>query len=246
MTKKILVLFILSLIYLFYISVLSSRVTLNTQRGYGSWDLVHEGLISPYKSFADSHLYLGLGVTKGQDFFYNGPNEKPRPYLHYPSGIGLTIYAMYHFLGYEGNTHLFIPQLLPLTTSSVSFFLVFLLSYLWTRSLSLSLIGVILFVLTPMSLYYGHIIEHQPISLPFILLSLLFYFYYLKEEKPQWMIATFLASLGASFYCWTGFFILPTLVVHQIILGRTKRLKLKRRFVLWAMIIWICTSVLLL
>jgi len=195
-----------------------------------------EGLISPYKSFADSHLYLGLKVTKGQDFFYEGQDKSPRPYLHYPPGIGLTIWGMYHFLGYEGDLHLFVPQILPIVTHSLSFLLIFVLSLLLTHSLILAFLSLIIFTITPMSLYYGHVIEHMPISLPFILMALISYYSFLTKKQWKYIIATLISSALASFYCWTGFFILPALIIHQLIISRFHPIEKTKSFILLAII----------
>ncbi|MGA3291928.1 MAG: hypothetical protein ABSC49_02135 [Candidatus Microgenomates bacterium] len=207
----------------------------------GSWDLPYEGGAAVIESYADSHLYLGLSVTKGQNFIYNGPGKAPRPYLHTPPGAGLTVWAMYHFFGYENQLTLLMPQLLPLIMQTLSFVLITTISFMMTDSLLLSLFATLIFTLLPMSLYLGHIDEISILTLPFVLISLIAYLYYLRKPKLRYLILLLDASAFSAFYCWTGFFILPVIGIHQLIHSKFKPNKKQILFIidcfLWELIL---------
>jgi 4-amino-4-deoxy-L-arabinose transferase-like glycosyltransferase len=241
MLKKIVFFSAQIVIYFFFISVLSSRVNANVQRIPGSWDLPYEGGAAAVGSFANSHLYLGLPVTKGQNFYYNGANEAPRPYLHTPPGPGLTIWAMYHFFGYEGSLTLLMPQLLPLIAQTISFILIAIIVLIMTNSLLLSVFATLIFTLLPMSIYFGHINEISMIASPFVLISLIAYLYYLRKPKLRYLILLLGASTLSAFYCWTGLFILPVMGVHQLIYSKFKPNKKQILFIidcfLWELIL---------
>lgn len=241
MLKKIIFFIAQIVIYFFFISVLTTRLNANVKGGLGSWDLPFEGGAAVVQSYADSHLYLGLPVTKGQNFIYNGPGKLPRPYLHTPPGEGLTIWAMYHFFGYEGNLTLLMPQLLPLITQTLSFILIAVIALIMTRSLVLSVFATLIFTLLPMSLYFGHVNEISMITLPFVLISLIAYFYYLQKPKLMYLILLLGASAFSTFYCWTGFFILPVIGAHQLIYSKFKPNKKQVLFIvncfLWELLL---------
>ncbi len=241
MFKKIIFFSIQLVIYFFFITVLSNRVNTNVQRGPGSWNLINEGSAAVFESFANSHLYFGLSVTKGQNFYYNGTSVAPRPYLHLPPGMGLTIWAMYHFFGYENQLTLLMPQLLPLIAQTASFILIAIITIVITDSLLLSVFATSIFALLPISLYFGHIAETTVATLPFVLLSLIAYLYYLRKPKLRYLILLLGASAFSAFYCWTGLFILPVIGIHQFIYSRFKPNKSQILFIiscfLWELIL---------
>jgi hypothetical protein len=232
MLKKIIFFSVQTVIYFFFINVLSNRLNINVQREPGSWGLPYEGAAAAVGSFANSHLYLGLPVTKGQNFYYNGTNEAPRPYLHTPPGEGLTVWAMYHFFGFENQLTLLMPQLLPLIMQTLSFVLIGVISFMITDSLLLSVFANLIFSLLPMSLGLGHIAETSIATLPFVLISLIAYLYYLRKSKLRYLVLLLGASALSSFYCWTGLFILPVVGIHQLIYSRFKPNKRQILFII--------------
>lgn len=225
------------IIYTFFISVLSSRLKINTERGPGSWELLNEGSAAFTKSFAASHLYLGLSVTKGQSFFYNGPNEAPRPYLHQPPGLGLTVWIIEHFFGYQGELEQFWPLVLPLIPQTISFILIAAITIIMTGSLLLSVCATSIFTLIPISIYFGHITESMIVTLPFVLVSLISYLFYLKKGHLKYLFLLLGATTFSAFYCWTGLYILPVIVIHQLIIFRFKPNKDGLKFI-FASVLW--------
>jgi hypothetical protein len=232
MLKKIIFFSTQFIVYFFFINVLSSRLNINVQRGPGSWNLINEGSAAFTKSFAMSHLYLGLSVTKGQNFFYNGQEEAPRPYLHLPPGLGLSVWAMYHFLGYENQLQILMPLLLPLISQTLSFILIAVITVIMTGSLLLSVCVTLIFVLLPISLYFGHIVETAVVTLPFLLISLIAYLYYLRKPQLKYEFLLLVASVFSTFYCWTGLFILPVIGIHQLIYSKFKPNKSQILFII--------------
>lgn len=220
------------LIYIFFISVLSSRLKINTDRGPGSWEMPNEGSAAFAKSFAASHLYLGLSATKGQSFFYNGPGQAPRPYLHQPPGIGLTIWMMDHFLGYGGSLEQFWPLFFPLIFQTISFVLIAVFTIIISGSLILSILAVTIFTLLPISAYFGHITESMIITFPFLLTSLFSYYYYIRENRLRYLLLFLGSATISAFYCWTGIYIIPAILAHQLIYRKFKLDKKQWRFVL--------------
>ena len=230
-----------TLIYIFLISVLTSRLKVNTDRGPGSWQMPNEGSAAFAKSFAASHLYLGLSVTKGQSFFYNGPGELPRPYLHQPPGIGLTIWMMDHFLGYQGSLEQFWPLFFPLIFQTISFVLIAIFTFFVSGSFILSICATTIFTLLPISAYFGHVTESMIITFPFLLTSLVSYYYYVRENKLKHFIFFLISTTISAFYCWTGIFIIPAVLVHQMFYRKFKLDNKQWKFVivsaLWEIIL---------
>lgn len=232
-TFKIIIFILAQLtIYTFFISVLSSRLKINTDRGLGSWQLVNEGSAAFAKSFAASHLYLGLSVTKGQSFFYNGPGQPPRPYLHQPPGIGLTIWMMDHFLGYQGSLEQFWPLFFPLIFQTISFVLIAVFTLLVSGSFFLSICSTLIFSLLPISAYFGHVTESMIITFPFLLVSLVSYYYYIREKKLRHFLFFLISTTISAFYCWTGIYIIPAVLIHQLIYRKFRLDKEQWKFII--------------
>lgn len=232
MFKKILFFSAQFVIYFFFISVLSSRLNINVQRGPGSWQLTNEGSAAFTKSFAASHLYLGLSVTKGQSFFYNGPGQPPRPYLHQPPGMGLTVWIIEHFFGYQGELEQFWPLFLPLVPQTISFILIAVITVIITGSLFLSVCATLIFTLLPISIYFGHITESMIVTLPFVLISLIAYYYYLQKNQLKYFLLLLISTSLSAFYCWTGVFILPVMAIHMLIYSKFKPNKTQMKFII--------------
>lgn len=237
------IIFILAqlIIYFFFISVLSSRLRINTERGLSSWELPNEGSAAFTKSFAASHLYLGLSVTKGQSFFYNGPNEAPRPYLHQPPGLGLAVWMMDHFFGYQGQLEQYWPLFFPLMFQTISFVFIAIITIVMTSSLFLSICATLIFTLLPISIYFGHVTESMIVTLPFVMISVTFYYYYLNKQKIKYLLLLIGATTVSAFFCWTGIYILPVMVVHMLIISKFKPDKKQFKFLaistLWEVLI---------
>ena len=184
---------------------------------------------------ARSHLLLGLQKTYGQDFFYEGLGKEPIPYLHHPPGVGISLAIILKFLNFgDLDKPFWQERILPTFYHLGSYFLFFFLSLSFFKSLKAAFISLLIFVLVPMSLYYGRMVSHEPPTLFFLLLTTFLYLKYVEKKKNLFKYGFFLSLFFSCFYGWPGFYFIPVVLFLNFIDFRKKRFKTDHFF--WQLI----------
>ena len=76
-----------------------SLLTIGIGRDYR---LKHEDNNALHATFARSHVQLGLGTTRGQNYFHSPATASGEAYANHPPGPGLTLAVVYSLTGRDG------------------------------------------------------------------------------------------------------------------------------------------------
>ena len=129
--------------------------------------LKHEDNNALHATFARAHLQLGLATTRGQNYFYSPARGSGEFYANHPPGPGLVLAAAYALTGSDG----------PLVTraTAVAFHLLAAALFLGLARRIFprprdALLAALLFVLLPVSAFFGRMLNHEVLVLPAALL----------------------------------------------------------------------------
>ncbi len=132
------------------------------------WRLLHEDNGALFTTLALSHLHLGLAGTRAHDLFVVAATGEHFPYGHHPPGVALLVAGAFAITGSDA----------PAVARSVAiaFHLgsgLLLLSLLRkVVSTGEALLGTLLFVVLPMSAYFGRMVGYEPFGLFAVLLTM--------------------------------------------------------------------------
>lgn len=190
--------------------------------------LKHEDNNAMHATFARSHLQLGLGVTRGHNYYYYPATRGGIVYPNHPPGAGLVLAAVYGVTGYDG----------PLATraTAVGFHLL-----AWCFFFGLArrvlvqprelLLAMLLFTVLPESAFFGRMMNHEILVLPAALLLVRGYWEWLRGAwTPMRAGAVMIAaSVWAALAGWAGFFVIGACGAHAAmeLVVRRNRLALK-------------------
>lgn len=186
---------------------------------------------------ARSHIFLGLRKTFGQDFFYEGLGKEPIPYVHHPPGVGLNLAIILRFLNFGDLDRPFWQErLLPTFYHVGSLLLIFFLSRNFFQSLKAAFISSVLFVLMPMSLYYGRMVSHEPPTLFFLLLTTFLFLKFRSEGRKIIKIGFFISLFFSCLYGWPGFYFIPVVLALDFVDYGKRRIKTDKFF--WQLVFY--------
>ena len=175
--------------------------------------LKHEDNNALHATFARAHLQLGLGTTKGQNYFYSPARGSGEFYANHPPGPGLVLAAGYALTGSDG----------PLVTraTAVAFHLLSaalllgLARRIFPRPRE-ALLATLLFVLLPVSAFFGRMLNHEVLVLPAALLIVRGYWEQLDggPHAGRWLAASAGGCVWAALAGWAGFFVMAACALH--------------------------------
>lgn len=183
------------------------------------WQYRHEDNGAWFSAVARTHLRAGLAATRGQDFFQYRASGELKPYLHHPPLLGLFLAAAF------GLTESDTPAVAraAMMVVQLSSFVVFalMLKQIFPASSGPRLWALMVFAVSPMSVFFGRTPSHEPLGLFFVLLGA---YVCLKVAGGQWQGAwwTWLAGAAwvlAAFSAWHAAFcvlgFVPYLARHR-------------------------------
>ncbi len=160
------------------------------------WRYLHDDNGRRFSSYARSHLELGLGRTRGQDFFYDRRTGRLVPYGHHPPGLGLALAGWFRTWGRDT----------PLTARALA-----ASSHLLSAGLLIrlvvqqypgwpGLVGALAVAVVPMSSFFGKMVNYEPFVLPaFVLLVVGYWRWAEGGARGAFAVGLALAPLGALF-----------------------------------------------
>ena len=175
--------------------------------------LKHEDNNALHATFARAHLQLGLGTTKGQNYFYSPARESGEFYANHPPGPGLALAAAYFVTGSDG----------PLVTraTAVVFHLLAAVLFLGLARRVFprpreALLATLLFVVLPESAFFGRMLNHEVLVLPAALLIVRGYWEHLcgGPHAGHWLAAAACGCAWAALAGWAGFFVMAACGLH--------------------------------
>ncbi len=218
-----------ALVFLLQLALLAIGIT----RDYR---LKHEDNNALHATFARAHLQLGLGTTKGQNYFYSPARASGEFYANHPPGPGLALAAAYFVTGSDG----------PLVTRAAAILFHVLAAVLFLglarRLFPLprhALLATLLFVLLPESAFFGRMLNHEVLVLPAALLIVRGYWEHLDggPHAGRWLAASAAGCVWAALAGWAGFFVMAACALHAAWeLAVRRNTRARRPLVLLAML----------
>lgn len=219
-----------------------------------SWGLArdyerkHEDNNAFHATFARTHLHLGLAATKGQDVYYVRNDGTTALYGHHPPGAGLLLAAVFGATGHDSPA---VVRSVAIAFHLLSLVMLYLLARRLAGAHFAVLVGF-LFALLPMGAFYGRMVNHEILALPFCIILVSRYLAYTgstdvssvegrKGASPPSngrvtsLVAFAGAALAGAAFGWVTFFFIAACVIHALVWGRTDRAR-RRSFVSTAVV----------
>ena len=175
--------------------------------------LKHEENNALHATFARSHLRLGLGATRAQNYFYNPSTGGGTFYPNHPPGPGLVLAAVYGVTGHDG----------PGLTRSVAIAFHVLGTWLFYGLVRRLLrrqwelvVAMLVYIALPESAFFGRMLNHEVMVLPAAILLVRGYW---ESVHGTWPRGKSMAAIGggaiwAGFCGWPGFFAIAACAIH--------------------------------
>ncbi len=200
---------------------LSWALSLNLTRpwtGHHDWN----GVL--WAQSAHNNLRAGLGTTLGVPTSYY-PGALPIPptgyYVNHPPALPLAVTGTFAVFG-ECE---WAARLVPISCSLVSIVLLWLLvrSCLGERAATLS---AAVLTLLPMELYFGRMVNHEPVALMWMLGALLSFRRWELEGRRVWAGAALTCVLAGMWTAWSGYIFAGVTGGLLLLGGRSSQRKL--------------------
>ena len=174
---------------LLLLGILCSLLSINAA---DDWRYLHDDNGRRFSSYARSHLTLGLGQTRGFDFFYDPRDGSRQYYGHHPPGPGLLLAGWFWL--WDSQSPLTARSLAILFHVLSASMTLWLLSYY--SSGKPSIVAGLAFTLVPISSFFGKMVGYEILLLPFVLASTICYWHWAERGKsPWWLCATLILVL---------------------------------------------------
>ena len=212
------------------------------------WHGSHEDNGLVFESAAINHIRLGLGFTKGQDFFDNSVNppiytpssihprgvsdaqefqylltgpSNPNIYAHHPPLLALTIAGSLLTFGY----HFWAVRLVPIVFTLVALLLFYRLMTLLIDP-KVAAFAALLFITFPIAAYYGRNVAHEAPTMCCELGMALCYLLWRRSGRDGWLLGVAGCVALGMWYGWPMFFFAWILLALDTLAARRVRWRL--------------------
>ncbi len=181
--------------------------------------LKHEDNNALHAAFGRAHVEAGFGVTKGHDAYVNRQNGRVHFYAHHPPGCGLVLAGAIVVTGSSSQ-----PVVRGIAISATLTSLVLLWWIVRREAGPLpALVSALAFAVLPQAAFYGRMVNHEVLALPFIVLLVDRYFAFARGGGARAMIGLAFAATAGALFSWAIFFALAVCALHAAI--SVRRLK---------------------
>jgi 4-amino-4-deoxy-L-arabinose transferase-like glycosyltransferase len=190
-------------------------LTIGVSRDYR---LKHETNNARHAAFGRAHIRAGLAVTKGHDALVNRKNGRVEFYAHHPPGCGLVLGGVFAVTGRDG------PEVVRGVAIAATLFTLGLLWWIVRREAGpeTALVAAFAFAVLPQAAFYGRMVNHEVLALPFIVLLVDRYFALARGGGKKTGIGLALAATAGAFSAWATFFALVACAIHAAVSLRRK------------------------
>ncbi len=204
----------------------ASVLTVNITR---PWVGYHGGDGADFGIMARNYLRYGYGVAKLAPVTNAGPAQpgKFRYYTHHPVILPVLISVSYRLFGVSEASARVVPIVFVLA-SLLIWYQILLMQWDWATAV----VGLFFLAFTPMTLFYGQVIEHEPLTLFFVLLTLWCYLLWMKNGSVAAYTGLLLSLFLGTQTGWPVYLIVPFLLLHNLTCGEMKSEKQWRVLVL--------------
>lgn len=192
------------------------------------WRLIYESSGQFMSGVARVHLEKGFLFTRAHDWIFNEDNPfewrgpeplEPRPYGHHPPALGLALAAIFAIFG-QGRS---IARGATVISHIASLLILVSASRRWAPRMPAApfFVGLV-FILVPMSGFFGRHVSQEEWLTPWILIATAAYVRRIERggdgtKREDALVCAAIAI--ACFYDWPGFYLPPVLVLFEIVRG---------------------------
>jgi 4-amino-4-deoxy-L-arabinose transferase-like glycosyltransferase len=175
--------------------------------------LKHEDNNALHATFGRAHVEAGFGVTRAHDAFVNRNNGRVHFYAHHPPGCGLVLGAVF---AVTGNDRPLVVRGVAITATLST---LILLWWLVRREAGpeTALVAALVFAILPQAAFYGRMVNHEVLALPFIVLLVDRYFVFARGGSSKAGIGLALAATAGALFAWVTFFALAACALHAAV-----------------------------
>jgi hypothetical protein len=180
--------------------------------------LKHEDNNALHATFGRAHVEAGFEVTKGHDAYVNRNNRKAHFYAHHPPGCGLVLGVVFAVTGSDR------PEVVRGVAIAATLTTLALLWWIVRREEGpeAALIVAFAFAVVPQAAFYGRMVNHEVLALPFIVLLVERYFALARGGGWRAGIGLAMAATAGALIAWVTFFALAACAVHAAVSMRRK------------------------
>lgn len=185
-----------------------------------------------YSRFAKNFLTFGFLETKMSPTWDMG-SVVPQSfdyYLHHPPMVAYLVALSFKLFG----IHEWSARVVPIIFSVLALILFYLIvrSY---RNKNIALLSLAFLGFTPMFLYYGRMVNHEPVFLCLYFLIMLLYLKFLEKRRDLYIVGITVSFILAYLTAWTAFYLSILLLIHYLIFGY-KNIRDKRPIVIFILL----------
>ena len=180
--------------------------------------LKHETNNARHAAFGRTHFREGLAVTKGHDALVNPKNGRIGFYAHHPPGCGLVLGGVFVVTGTDR------PEVVRGVAIAATLVALSLLWWIVRREAGPepALVAALAFAVLPQAAFYGRMVNHEVLVLPFIVLLVDRYFAVARGGGTKAGIGLVLSATSGAFLAWVTFVALVACALHAVISMRRK------------------------
>jgi len=165
------------------------------------WTGHHDWNSAIWAQAARNNLRAGLATTRGVPAsLYYGPLPIPPEgyYVHHPPALPLAVTAVFALLGERE----WAARLVPIVCSLVSTLLLWLTVRRWAGPRTATL-SALVWLLLPMELYYGRMINHEPCALMWMLAAVWALQHWELSGRTRWAVGMLLCLFLGLWTAWS-------------------------------------------
>jgi 4-amino-4-deoxy-L-arabinose transferase-like glycosyltransferase len=182
------------------------------------WTGHHDWNSAVWAQAARNNLRAGLTTTWGVPAsLYYGPLPIPAEgyYVHHPPALPLAVTAMFALWG----EHEWAARLVPIVCSLVSTVLLWLVTRRWAGARTATL-SALVWLLLPMELYFGRMINHEPCALMWMLAVVWALQHWELSGRPRWAAGMFACLFLGLWTAWSVYIF--SLILAGYLLARRR------------------------
>jgi 4-amino-4-deoxy-L-arabinose transferase-like glycosyltransferase len=175
--------------------------------------LKHEDNNALHAAFGRAHVEAGLSLTKGHDAYVNRKNRKVHFYAHHPPGCGLVLGGVFAITGSDR------PEVVRGIAIAATLATIALVWWIVRREEGpgAALVAALTFAIIPQAAFYGRMVNHEVLALPFIVLVVDRYFALARGGGWGPAVGLCAAATVGALIAWVTFFALAACAVHAAI-----------------------------
>ena len=175
--------------------------------------LKHEDNNALHATFGRAHVEAGFVVTRGHDAYVNRKNGRVHYYAHHPPGCGLVLGGVFFATGSDR------PEVVRGVAIMATLVTLGLLWWIVRREAGpeTALVAAFAFAVLPQAAFYGRMVNHEVLALPFIVMLVDRHFALARGSGTWAALGLAAAATAGALFAWATFFALAACAIHAAI-----------------------------